>query len=216
MRNGEGNMKKKIIIIITVVTIITIIVFVFLLNRYFFPSLHSEEYRGIEYYENNSYESFGFGLNRYGKIASNYLPDYSEVSEGATYVDFYYKDSSNFLYEYVSVAVGVRYEEDVYESKVSEIKQMGSDFGSVSATDTEGRLISQKRRINGEITYYVVEYSDTDKAIMYWVVFSDNDYDGKANLSFLTDDTMMIFTEFWQYLHPITTENGDFAPKYIN
>ena len=113
------------------------------------------------------------------------------------------------------MAVGVRYEEDVYESKVNEIKKIGSDFGSVGATDTEGILISQKRRINGEMMYYVVEYSDTDKAIMYWVVFSDNDYEGNANLFFLTDDTMMIFTEFWQYLHPITTENSDFAPKYI-
>ena len=214
MRVRKKNWKRNIIII-TIIVVITVIVFVFMLNRYFFPSLHSEQHRGVEYYQNNSYESFGFGLNSYGKIASNYLPDYSEISEGATYIDFYYKDSSNFLYEYVFVAVGARYEEDTYESKIAEIKQMGKDFGTVSTTDIAGRLISQKRRINGEMMYYVVEYSDLDNAIMYWVVFSDYDYDEKANLSFLTGDTMIIFTEFWQYLHPITTENGDFGPKYI-
>ena len=205
---AKSGVKKLVVVLL-------VIAFVFLLNRYFFPSFHSEEHRGIEYYNNNSYENFGFGLNRYGKIAMKYLPEYRYVSENSTYMDFYYKDSSIFCYEYVFIAVGVRYEKDTYVLKRDEIIKQSSDFGGDFATDTKGRLVSQKRRINGEMLYYVVEYSDADNAIMYWVVFANDDYDGNANLSCLMDDTGIIFTEFWQSLHPITTENGEFYPKHI-
>ncbi len=191
--------------------VLLILLSVIMVNLYFFPSLlHSEEHRGIEYYEDNSYERFGIGTNRYGKLASKYLPNYSEISKEAIYVDFCYKDSSIFNYEYVFVAVGVRYEEETYILKRDEIISQSSNFGERSTLDVYGRLLSQKRRINGEMLYYVVEYSDTDKAIMHWLVFSSDNYNGEANLFLLMDDTNIIFTEFWQCLHPITTANGNF------
>ena len=202
-------MKKIFLVTLTLLSVIMV-------NIYFFPSLiHSEEHRGLEYYKDYSYKRFGVGTNRYGKIASNYLPDYSEISKDATYIDFYYNDSSKFAYEYVFVAVGVRYDEKTYLLKKDEIISQSSDFGNSLPLDVYGRLVSQKRRINGETLYYIVEYSDTDKAIMYWVVFSSDNHDKKANLDLLMDDTLIIYTEFWQYLHPITTAMGDFGPKHI-
>lgn len=205
----KAKIRTAVLIIISLFLIIfslTSTIFIFI--QYFFPNLlHSERYRGVVYYESNSYEQFGIGMNRYGKLASNYLPNYSEISKEATYIDFYYNDSSSFMLHFVSVCVGVRYEKDTYNSKIYEIKQVGEGLGDHTATETKSILLSQEKRLNGEIIYYIAEYSDMDCAIMYWVVIIGKDcYDGNPSFSCLLDDTRMVYTEFWQDLHPIANE----------
>ena len=211
MKTGIKKSRGKIIFLI----IFSFLLVVLIMFRYFFPSFYHETYRGVEYYKTESYVDFGIGFNRYGKIASKYLPRYNDICENAQYLDFYYKDSSFGIHKYVIIAVGVRYESDIYSSKRDEILQIGTDFGEDYIVNNRDfrhyRLIETKSRINGEKLSYVVGCSDTDNAIMYFVYIDSDDY--KDNVYWIFDDTSLIHTTFWQELHNKTAQNEGLEPK---
>ena len=146
---------KKILLIMVSALLLTFILF-----HYFFPSFHSEFHEGVEYYRDGSYTKFGFGFNRYGKVASKYLPEYDDISKDASYMDFYYSDSYFGIARFVITAVGVRYDTERYEAIRSEILQTGTDFGSDGVgtlyKERSYRLMEQKTRANGEHLYYIV------------------------------------------------------------
>lgn len=209
----EGITIKKFGTAILIVSSLLLITFILL--RYFFPSFHSETHRGIEYYKTESYTDFGIGFNRYGKIASEYLPKYSDVSENSKYIDFYYNDSSFGIHKYVVIAMGSRYDSDVYKSKRDEILNSGTPFGQDTILNNNEsrhyRLIEAKTRINGERVYYIVGCSDMDCTIMYYVYIDNQDYVNE--MFWIFDDTGIIYTAFWQELHPITASNAELIPK---
>ena len=212
MKISNKQSKKRTIFLI----ISSLILIAFIMLHYFFPSFHYEIYKGIEYYSNESYTDFGMGFNRYGKIASKYLPEYEKIAEDATYLDFSYYDSNFGIYKYVFIGVGVRYDTEHYLAERDEILQMGTDFGQdelLSTYETRHyRLIEQEKRINGERLYYVIGCSDVDHAIMYLVYF-DNDRAPADKMSSIANESGMIHTEFWQDLHPITANEDHLSPK---
>lgn len=181
--------------------IISTLLLVFMLLYYFFPSFHYEKHEGVEYYIDASYSKMGFGFNRYGKIASKYLPAYDDVAENATFLNFIYHDGGMLLYKTVEIQVGARYDEATYISKRDEILKMGTDFGTdhmlINSNLRYYRLIDKKYRMNGEYVYYVISCCDRDNAITYMVLFDIHNYDRIL----FWDDQTMVFSEFWDELH---------------
>lgn len=210
----KTNIKKSKIKNVLLI-ILSFLLIAFILLRYFFPSFHSETYRGVEYYKTESYIDFGIGFNRYGKIASEYLPKYSDISKNAKYIDFYYNDSYFGIHKYVVITMGVRYDSDLYASKRDEILQIGKDFGDDYILKDKDfrhyRLIETKSRINGENLYYIISCSDIDNAIMYFVYIDNDDY--VNDVYWIFTDTGLVYTAFWQELHPILTSNAELKPK---
>ena len=215
MKKIKSSRKKTVLLILLAVVLIA-----FILLRYFFPSYHHESHRGIDYYKDGSYTRLGFGFNRYGKIASKYLPEYGDISEDAEYLDFYYLDSSSSLhriYKNVFVAVGAKYDTEVYQSRRDEILKMGTNFGEKRLANapeiiTYYRLIEAKTRINGEKLRYIISCSDTDNAIVYFVHF-DNLNSFYNDIYFLSEFIWLDHRAFWQDLHPVTTANHIFIPQ---
>ncbi|MBE6576912.1 MAG: hypothetical protein E7653_02080 [Ruminococcaceae bacterium] len=211
MKSKTTRFKKRTILLI----ILSLLLITLFLMRYFFPSFHSEVHHGVEFYENESYMNFGIGFNRYGKIASDYIPKYKDICENANHLDFYYKDSSFGVHKYVIIAAGAIYDPDIYVAKRDEILKLGTDFGDdyilQNANLRQYRLVDTKSRINGEKLYYIIGCSDTDNTIMYFVYI-----DNKALIDEvypIFEDTALIYTQFWQNLHPTTTLNESLSPE---
>ena len=203
------NRVKKTVLIMFISVVVMIIIFALFYLLYFHPSYHSEEFRGTEYYSDGSYLDFGYRGNKYGEIASAYLPGYLEVSREAVYVDFYYKDSTFMAKKYVVVCIGARYEETTYQEKLDDILLLGEDFGECNTYDEltiKHRLISKKDRFNGEDMYYIISYCDEDKSIMYTAFFSNGDY---------YDSFYSISEEIYFYRTDISDFFEKLFPKYF-
>ena len=199
--------KKRRLIIVG--CIVMVLLFCILLE-FFLPSFHYEECCGLDYYSDGEYKNLGYGFNRYGDIASEYLPKYEEIYDGSTYVDFSYIDSNNHMIRYVAVCVGVRYTEDIYLQKRDKLLNSGIDIGSTTYQQgkpfgTQNRLLAQNKRLNQEHLYYIVECTDIDNSIMYMVFFaSKNILFGSETLQTSHITAVFPFTlfDFWRNLHP--------------
>ena len=88
--------KKKFKVWCVIISGICTFLIACVLLECFLPSFFGEEYRGANHYSEGDYKTFGHGFNRYGKIASEYLPEYDEAAEDATYV--YVRGSSCVFY----------------------------------------------------------------------------------------------------------------------
>ena len=209
---GKAMQKKKFKVWCVIISVISTFLLACVLLECFLPSFFGEEYRGANHYSEGDYKTFGHGFNRYGKVASEYLPEYDEAAEDATYIDFAYFDSSLYLTRYVAVCVGVRYPEEIYSQKREELLASGTDIGSTVARgaeedDTQNRLIATDKRLNGEHVYYIAECSDTDRAIMYMVFISSREFDtDDAMMHWIDELCRLTMTKFWNELHPQLAE----------
>ena len=212
--------KKKIKGRYVIISIFCTLLFVCILLECFLPSFFSEAYRGDEHYSTGGYKTFGYGFNRYGKLASQYLPEYTDISEDATYLDFAYFDSNLYFTRYVAVCIGVRYPEKIYSQKRDAMLASGTNIGSTvmngaEEDDTQNRLMATYKRLNGEHVYYIVECSDKDQAIMYMVFFSSKNFDTDEYMMYWINDVCnLTMTKFWNELHPLLAEEM-IEKKYI-
>jgi hypothetical protein len=224
----KGKKHRALRIILSAVCILILIC---VLLDCFFPSFHSEIHRGIDYYSDGAYEKLGHGFNRYGRIASKYLPSYDEVSKDAEYIDFAYVDANHYVIRNVAVCVGARYPEEIYTQKRDELLKQGVNIGSTAINgevkgviidDTECRLLERHKRVNGEYMYYVTECSDKDHSIMYVVFFSSLEHN-EDRTPFLmwylmSEYSSMRETTFWIDLHPILypeLKNSNYISSYV-
>ena len=136
----KGKKHRALRIILSVVCVLILIC---ILLDFSLPSFHSEIHRGIDYYSDNSYKRLGYGFNRYGRIASKYLPSYDEVLKDAEYIDFAYVDANHYVVRNVAVCVGARYPEEIYTQKRDELLKQGGESpeirGTVCYRDTRGQ-----------------------------------------------------------------------------
>lgn len=215
--------KKKNKVLYIIVSIICTLLIVCIFLDCFFPSFHREVHRGIDYYSNGSYKKMGHGFNRYGEIASKYLPEYDKISNDATYIDFVYVDDNLFWIRSVAVCIGARYPEEIYELKRDELLKQGKDIGQTVSygnelDDTQCRLVEEKKRLNGEYMYYVTECSDMDQSIMHMVYFSSLKYDNHSFLmhEIMDEHSFVASTKFWRELHPNLYEKvKDYLSNYM-
>lgn len=182
--------------------IISAIAFVFILLWSVFGCWleYLQPYRsGVEYYSDGSYSKFGFGLFRYGKIASEYLPKYEDVCENATEIDFVYSGGWGQTGT-VDAWVALKYDEETYISKRDEILNMGEDFAEDLHIGQKEyrhhRLIKKDRIINGDYVYYVVSCCDKENSVMYAVMFDKKEYTSMGGLSIHSHPYYNFFRDF--------------------
>ena len=192
--------KRFAIVFMTICVIISSLLSLYL----FLPNLHVEQWQGESYYREEAYLSFGFGFNRYGKVASQYLPQYKTLSTQAKEIEFIYQDGGIYFHNVVCVCINVVYEEqNHYISARDNVLQSGEHFGyDRRAINNEYRnyvLINKERRMNGEYCYYIASCCDRDCSVMYLVLFDSHNHESALFL----EDYTNFFDDYWKILHPL-------------